>query len=59
MNILITGGCGYIGSHLSTFFKKNDTVILLDNFSNSKNKVIKNIKSISKSKIISEIVESL
>ena len=52
MNILITGGCGYIGSHLSTFFKKNDTVILLDNFSNSKNKVIKNIKSISKSKII-------
>jgi UDP-glucose 4-epimerase len=52
MNILITGGCGYIGSHLSTFFKKNDTVILLDNFSNSKNKVKKNITSISKSKII-------
>jgi UDP-glucose 4-epimerase len=52
MNILIIGGCGYIGSHLSTFFKKDDTVVLLDNFSNSKNKVIKNIKSISKSKII-------
>jgi UDP-glucose 4-epimerase len=52
MNILITGGCGYIGSHLSTFFKKNDTIILLDNFSNSKNKVIRNVTLISKSKII-------
>ena len=56
MNILITGGCGYIGSHLSTFFKKNDTVVLLDNFSNSKNKVIKNIKSIENYHIIDKII---
>jgi UDP-glucose 4-epimerase len=51
MNILITGGCGYIGSHLATLFKKKDKVILLDNFYNCKKTVINKIKILSKAKI--------
>jgi UDP-glucose 4-epimerase len=40
MNILITGGCGYIGSHIFTIHRKN--VILLDNFLNSDQNIFKN-----------------
>lgn len=33
MNILITGGAGFIGSHLTKYFlKKNDSVTVIDNF---------------------------
>lgn len=44
--ILITGGCGFIGSHISNFLiKKKYKVVILDNFSNaSKNKINKKIK---------------
>ena len=42
MNILITGGCGYIGSHIFTIRRKN--VILLDNFLNSDQNIFKNFK---------------
>ncbi|KAF5426952.1 MAG: NAD-dependent epimerase/dehydratase family protein [Candidatus Methanomarinus sp.] len=33
MNILITGGAGFIGSHLADHFSKENTVFILDNFS--------------------------
>jgi hypothetical protein len=52
MNLLITDSCSYIVLLLSTSFKKNNTIILLDNFFNCKEIVIKKIKLIFKSKII-------
>lgn len=33
MNILITGGAGFIGSHLADHFSKENKVFILDNFS--------------------------
>ncbi|MHA7646525.1 NAD-dependent epimerase/dehydratase family protein [Nitrosopumilus sp. S4] len=35
MKILITGGAGFIGRHLIDFLKKNHTVLVYDNLSNS------------------------
>ena len=33
MNILITGGAGFIGSHLTKYFlNKNNSVTVIDNF---------------------------
>jgi len=41
MNILVTGGAGFIGKHLVKFLIKNkNNVSILDNFSNSKKKSI-------------------
>jgi len=49
MNILVTGGTGYIGSHIClTLLKMNYTVIIIDNLSNSNNDVADKIKKISK-----------
>ena len=47
--ILITGGLGFIGSHTSLkLLDSNYEIIILDNLSNSKIKVIKKIKKLAK-----------
>lgn len=51
MNILVTGGCGYIGSHtVVELLENNYEVIIIDNFSNSKRDVLDKIKTISNKK---------
>ena len=46
--ILVTGGCGYIGSHFITALDSNDfKVIVIDNLSNSTESTIVNINKIS------------
>ena len=45
MKILVTGGCGFIGSHtVVELLNSNYEVIVTDNLSNSKKEVIDNIK---------------
>ncbi|EKD94618.1 MAG: hypothetical protein ACD_26C00015G0001 [uncultured bacterium] len=46
MNILVTGGAGYIGAHfVNAFLEKNDVnIIVVDNFREGKNNIIKNKK---------------
>ena len=45
MNILVTGGGGYIGTHVSLeALNQGHNVIVLDNFSSSYQKYIKKIK---------------
>lgn len=47
MKILVTGGCGYIGSHTCCELLDNDyEVIIIDNFCNSKEDVVDKIKRI-------------
>ncbi len=47
MNILITGGAGYIGSHTCVeLLEASHDVVIVDNFSNSNPKVLDNIKTI-------------
>ena len=47
MNILITGGAGYIGSHtVIELLSENKEVIIVDNFSNSNPIVLDKIKEI-------------
>lgn len=47
MKILVTGGCGYIGSHTCCELLDNDyEVIIIDNFCNSKEDVVDKIKGI-------------
>ncbi len=47
MKILVTGGCGYIGSHTCVeLLNKGYEVIIIDNLSNSKEDVIDKIKKI-------------
>lgn len=47
MTILVTGGCGYIGSHTCVELLNNKcNVVILDNLSNSKVTVLDKIKSI-------------
>lgn len=47
MNILVTGGAGYIGSHTAVeLLNEGHGIVLLDNFSNSKPEVINRIKRI-------------
>jgi UDP-glucose 4-epimerase len=51
-NILISGGAGYIGSHLSVILlQKGYNVYIIDNLSNSKRGILKKIEKISKKKI--------
>lgn len=48
MNILVTGGAGYIGSHTCVeLLKNNHSVIVVDNFVNSKPDALDKIKEIS------------
>jgi len=47
MKVLVTGGCGYIGSHTCvSLLNNNYDVVVVDNLSNSKEDVIDKIKSI-------------
>ena len=51
--IIVTGGAGYIGSHLVLSLVRNKYVpIILDNFSNSFPSIIKKLETITKKKII-------
>ena len=53
MKILVTGGCGYIGSHTCVeLINNNDEVIIIDNLVNSKKDVINKIKEITKKEVI-------
>ncbi|MER2171266.1 MAG: UDP-glucose 4-epimerase GalE [Psychrobacillus psychrodurans] len=48
MNILVTGGAGYIGSHTCVaLLEAGHSVIVLDNLSNSKREAIDNIRELS------------
>ena len=41
MNILLTGGTGYIGSHTAIkMYQNKHNVVLFDNLSNSSNNII-------------------
>ncbi len=52
-NIFITGGAGYVGSHCVVSLVKNGfSPIILDNFSNSYQNVIKKLEKITKKRII-------
>ena len=47
MKVLVTGGCGYIGSHtVCELLKKNYEVVIIDNFSNSKKDVMTKIATV-------------
>lgn len=47
MNILLTGGAGYIGSHAAVFLSEaGHKVIIYDNFSNSDYSVLSRLKKI-------------
>ena len=49
--ILVTGGCGYIGSHtVVELLQANNKVVILDNLCNSSAKVIEHIKTIVQTK---------
>lgn len=53
MNVLVTGGCGYIGSHTCCeLLNKGYNVIIIDNLSNSKREVINHIESITKKEVV-------
>ena len=52
MNILVTGGCGYIGSHTCVeLLEEGYNVIVVDNLSNSKENVVDKIEKITGKKI--------
>ena len=48
MNILITGGLGYVGSHLATTLGIKNKIIIVDNLSNSKILTLNKIQKILK-----------
>ena len=49
MNILVTGGAGYIGSHVCLkLLELGNKIIVIDNFSNSHPGVLSNVIKISK-----------
>ena len=53
MNILLTGGAGYIGSHTAVVLASaGHKVVLLDNFSNSSAEVIEHLEKILQSPVI-------
>ena len=52
MNILVTGGAGYIGSHTSVeLINAGHNVICIDNLSNSKYEAVKRVEQITGGKI--------
>jgi len=53
MNILITGGAGFIGSHTYVVLKENGfNPIIIDNFSNSATHVIQQLETICQSPVV-------
>lgn len=53
MNILVTGGAGYIGSHTCVeLLEAGHTVIIADNLSNSKRESVKLIMDIAKKEVV-------
>ncbi len=51
-NILVTGGCGYIGSHtVVELLNNNYKVIVFDNLENSNKEVLKKIENIADKKV--------
>lgn len=54
MNILVTGGAGYIGSHTSLcLLNKGYNVVIIDNLINSSCESIRRIEFIAKKKLLS------
>ena len=52
MAILITGGCGYIGSHTAVELKKSGyDIVILDNYYNSKPESLRRIRQLTQSEI--------
>ena len=52
MNILVTGGLGYLGSHaVLELIKQNYGVVILDNLSNSRKKNLNVLEDITNQKI--------
>lgn len=52
MSILVTGGAGYIGSHTCVeLLNADESVVVVDNFSNSKPEAIKRIEEITGKKV--------
>lgn len=52
MKVLVTGGAGYIGSHTTVSLIENGfDVVIVDNFSNSKEKVLERLKTITNKEI--------
>jgi len=52
MNILVTGGAGYIGSHtLIELYSAGHSAVVIDNLSNSSNQALKRVEKITDSKI--------
>jgi len=53
MNILVTGGAGYIGSHtIVELLNNGDSVVVVDNLSNSNQESIRRVEKITNSKIL-------
>lgn len=52
MNILVTGGAGYIGSHtVVELYKNGHTVVIIDNLSNSSLEAVRRVEAITGAKI--------
>lgn len=52
MEVLVTGGCGYIGSHTCVeLLQRGYKVVIIDNLSNSKEEVISKIEKITNKKV--------
>ena len=53
MNILLTGGVGYIGSHAATvLIEAGHEVVLFDNLSNSNSSILQSLEEVTGKKII-------
>ena len=52
MNVLVTGGAGYIGSHICVeLLQAGHDVVVIDDFSNSKPEVLNYIKQLTGKKV--------
>ena len=52
MKVLLTGGCGFIGSHVAVnLLRRNYDVVIIDNFSNSDKSIASAIQECTSKKI--------